>query len=199
MENSVLSRLETQKQFEIVSTTAPTLCSVGFHSLYGELSSGKGTTLRRWLIMEADKLGLSGKRLRIVLRLSKAQYRKLMAGGEPVRSLPAGTFARVAEWLQIPIVGTLAAAGLTDLDSRRSEINRGKILDFGLDHIAKDKYWGYRMPAAIYLAEESVRESVVRLYQDITGEQLVPDAGDWDLILDEIMHMLLQQKEESLK
>jgi len=199
MENSILSRSNTIKQAATVSATAPILSSVGFHSLYGELSSGKGTTLRRWLIMEADKLGFSGKRLRTVLRLSKSQYRKLMAGGDQVRSLPAGAFARVAEWPQIPIVGALAAAGLTDIDGRKAQINRGKILDFGLDRMARDEYWGSRIPAGIYMAEDNIRESVVRLYQTITGEQLVPETGDWDLILNDIMKMLLQQKEESLK
>lgn len=196
MENSILSRSNTIKQAATVSATAPILSSVGFHSLYGELSSGKGTTLRRWLIMEADKLGFSGKRLRTVLRLSKSQYRKLMAGGDQVRSLPAGAFARVAEWLQIPIVGALAAAGLTDIDGRKAQINRGKILDFGLDRMARDEYWGSRIPAGIYMAEDNIRESVVRLYQTITGEQLVPETGDWDLILNDIMKMLLKSKEE---
>lgn len=122
-----------------------------------------------------------------------------MAGGDQVRSLPAGAFARVAEWLQIPIVGALAAAGLTDIDGRKAQINRGKILDFGLDRMARDEYWGSRIPAGIYMAEDNIRESVVRLYQTITGEQLVPETGDWDLILNDIMKMLLQQKEESLK
>jgi hypothetical protein len=165
--------------------------SLEFKSLFEGLAEGQGKMLRIWLDMEAKQRKLKNKNVRKILRLSKPEYQILMRGGTRVRSLSAGVFARVADWLGIPIVAVLSASGITNVDERREAVNRGIVIDWALDKMARDPVWGKLLPACAYLAEERVKETIARLYQEITGDQVVPDPKDWDQILDEVIGMML--------
>lgn len=185
--------LESVTEHELQNRSARTPLEpqeVDSKHLYAGLSEGCGEMLQGWLRLEAARRGLKEKNIRKVLRLDKSQYRKLTRGGNRARGLSAWVFACVAMWLEIPIVAALAAAGLADIDHRRAEFNRGKLIDLGLDRISLDPFWGQQLPAEIYMADQSFREVIVRMYQEIIGEQLVPKATDWDLIIDEIKRIL---------
>lgn len=150
---------------------------------FSDLSEGNGAMLAGWLRLEAGRRGLKDKNIYKALRLGKSQYRKLLSGGACARALPAVVFARVAAWLHIPIIAALAAAGISGIDNRRAELNRGKIIDLGLDRLSCDPLWGKHLPAEAYLAQESIREELVRLYQEVLGVRLIPESDDWHLIL----------------
>lgn len=167
---------------------------VGFQSLFADLAAGNGKTLVRWLQSHARQNGVQEQDIPKSVRISAAEYRKLLAGPEQSRTLSAGVFAKVADWLKISIVGTLAAAGISDCDARHDQQLRGKCIDFGLDKIARHPVLGKLLPVEIYLAEERVRESFVRIYQEEMGEQLIPEEADWDAILDEMMVLQLQAR-----
>lgn len=190
MENmsvDVVENIQNKRQVLIGTTDEP----LGFKSLFEGLAGGQGKILRTWLSIAAEQRKIKNKNIRKMLRLSKLEYQKLTRGGTRARRLSAGVFARVADLLGIPIVAVLSASWITNIDGRRAEINRGKVIDLALDRMARDPVWGKLLPASTYFAEEPVKETIARLYQEITGDQLVPDPEDWDQILDEVINMML--------
>ena len=166
----------------------------GLKTLYAELAAGNGKTLVHWLQSEAQRKGIQEKDIPGSIGISTEEYGKLISGPEQSMTLCAAVFANVADWLQISIVGTLAAAGVSDLDARHDQTLKGKCIDFGLDKIAKHPALGQLLPVEIYLAEERVREGFVRIYQEAVGEQVIPEEVDWDEILDAIMALQIQAR-----
>lgn len=166
----------------------------GFQSLFAELAAGNGKTLARWLRSEAQRKGVSEKDMYRSLSISAADYQKLLSGPVQSRMLSAEVFARVADWLEISMVGTLAAAGFSEIDARRDQQLKGKCVDFALDKIARHPIFGKLLPVEVYLTAERVRESYVRIYQEAMGKQLIPEEADWDEILDGMMSLEIQSR-----
>ncbi|MBU2836521.1 hypothetical protein HF673_12255 [Acidithiobacillus thiooxidans] len=166
----------------------------GFKDLFAELAAGNGKTLVRWLRSEAQRTKVQAQDLPKALNISEGDYQKLISGPEQSLTLSATVFAQVADWLQISIVGTLAAAGVGDFDARHDQHLKSQCIDFALDKIARHPVLGKLLPVEIYLAEERVRESFVRLYQEEMGTQLIPEEVDWDEILDAMIVLQVQSR-----
>lgn len=165
-----------------------------FKQLFAELALGNGKTLVRWLHSEAQRTKVPAQDLPKALNISEGDYQKLISGPEQSLTLSAAVFAQVADWLEISIVGALAAAGVSDFDARYDQALKGKCIDFALDKIARHPMLGKLLPVEIYVAEERVREGFVRVYQEAMGEQLIPEEVDWDEILDAMMVLQVQSR-----
>ncbi|WP_139112200.1 hypothetical protein [Acidithiobacillus thiooxidans] len=166
----------------------------GFKTLYAELAAGNGKTLVHWLQSEAQCKEIQEKDIPGSIGISPEDYEKLITGPEQSLTLSAAVFAQVADWLGISIVGALAAASVGDLDGRHDQLLKGQCIDFALDKIARHPVLGKLLPVEIYLAEERVRESFVRLYQEEMGTQLIPEEVDWDEILDAMIVLQVQSR-----
>lgn len=138
----------------------------------------KKPRLMDWLYHSAAERGDSKVALAKALGVTFGYVRQLAAGVRPVEQVSNAFCRACANYLDIPPVAVMLAAGrITLRDFMMPEVERaaGWQLTAGLERIAADPLVGCLMPQEVWDAPEPVKQLLIALYEDATKQELMPN------------------------
>lgn len=134
--------------------------------------------LMAWLYRTAAERGDSKVALAKALGVTFGYVRQLAAGVRPVEQVSNAFCRACANYLDIPPVAVMLAAGrITLRDFMMPDVERaaGWQLTAGLERIAADPLVGCLMPREVWDAPEPVKQLLIALYEDATKQELMPN------------------------
>lgn len=139
----------------------------------------EGAQLLVMLLQTANDRGMNLREMVDEIGISYGYFSQMRSGKREVRRISDETADRIAEFLRVPRITVLVAAGqVRPEDYYEHPESLERELDASLQFMQKDAHWGPMLPPEVYGVSVPLKRAIVTAYEQATGRVLLPGCID---------------------